>query len=392
MAKQTRVNKHTGKALQLGWRPTPPERLARIPRFKTYVHKMSAGVLPAEFDYSDSAKASFLQMLGNNIAGDCTIAAVLKQAGLASANRPGPKELVSSDREALQQYPTICGPGDQGCYIPDVLDYWRDEGLMVGGVKTRILGYVLVDPTNELETAKALFLSGSLHCGLMISQQQYDEAAPDAVWDADTSPIIGGHSIPLAGRKKAGWRMGTWGMKCFITSRALADPRAQTELYAVIDEQWFGQGGLNSFGVDAAHLQSDLAVIAGGGDVPIPDPTPTPVPPGPQPGPGPAPLWQWAHDFNLFGFTLSLTAALSHAPASGSVSANWWDVASAAWAIVHALRAGDWTAAAQALTDLITALGQVLAGRDVPHLRQMMQGARKALASLPAQGGAPESR
>lgn len=350
-------NKFTGNSPHLGWKPTPPDRLAKIPRFGNYVNRFAAGKLPAEFDYSDTALASFLQMLGNNQQGCCTITAVLKQAGLASANRPGPKELVSNDREALQQYPRICGPGDNGCYIPDVLDWWRDRGIAVAGVTTKILGYVLVDPKNELLIAKALYLCGSLHAGLMITQRQYEDAAPDAVWDADGSPIVGGHSIPLAGRKPQGWRMGTWAMKCFITNRALAAPRAGTELYAVIDEQWFGKEGLNNFGVDAARLKKDLETIAGGGDVPVPDPEPPTPPTPPVPDPD---GWQWhiERTVNVFGHAVRVYAGFDVGQLKTNAAAlDWWRVAGDVVELVRALAARDAARIIAAALKLLTDLG-----------------------------------
>ena len=74
-------NLHLNASPHLGWKPTPAARLAKIPTFASYLGRMSSGVLPAEWDYSDSALASFLQTLGNLQQGDCSIAAVLKQAG-----------------------------------------------------------------------------------------------------------------------------------------------------------------------------------------------------------------------------------------------------------------------------------------------------------------------
>lgn len=383
------VNRHTGQQLHLGWKPTPKERLKRVPQLHHYYSPMHAGVLPAEWDYSDTALTSFLTMLGNNKVGDCSIAAVLKQCGLTSANRPDPKELVSNDTEALTQYPVICGPGDQGCYVPDVLDYWMKTGLTCGGVVTKIAGYAQVDVNNPLLLATALYLTGSLHGGLMITQNQYQNAAPDAVWDVDTSPVIGGHSIPLAGRKSAGFRFGTWAMRLFITQAALQAPYAQAEVFAVFDSQWFNKDGWSAHGFNVAQLHTAFAALQAGTIPPIPDPVSPPPAPGPivppvdPPGPAPAGGALTAQGtVNFFGNNLpvTLTGTVS-APASTRRRFSWWALAKDVSAIISDGRNQNWPAVATDVEKLLTYLGVVLPAEA--HM-QLMNACRNRFLTLPA--------
>ena len=184
-------------------------------------------------------------MDGNDQAGDCSVAAVFHQEGVLSANRPSPSEVVGTAKEALSQYPIICGRGDQGCYIPDVLDYWRDKGITMGGKVTRISGYVLVDAKNLLLQKIAAYLFGGLHAGINLPQSWYESAAPGVVWGDDTSPIIGGHSIALPDFDGTSWSVSTWALLCAVDPAALMSPRIDPEIYAVLGLDWADNSGLS---------------------------------------------------------------------------------------------------------------------------------------------------
>jgi hypothetical protein len=248
---------------------------------------------PATLDWTPKMLAALQQMYGNDTEGDCVIASILHQFGLWTGNETG-TPAVATTQEALTQYATICGPGDQGCVITSVLDYAQATGMTLAGKTHKLGGYVSVDWTNPLALKVAIDLFGTVKFGINLPQA-WDDAPDGGLWDVTSGAgavVVGGHDVCAYGYDSTGVVIGTWGSTRTITWAALAINAANTngygieECYAELAPDWYSAGNLAPNGINAATLANDLQVLGGGG---IPDPGPPPTPPTPVPPPTPIP-------------------------------------------------------------------------------------------------------
>ncbi len=249
---------------------------------------------PASVDWAAKAMDSIKRVYLNDQYGDCVIAGKYHQVGVWSANdiTQGPQQIVlGTDQEVLNSYHTICGPGDNGCVITDVLDYMKSPGLLLSGKPHKIDGYVAIDWTNRLMVQVCLEVFGGLTIGINLPG---DWTCTNCTWDMTNSRIVGGHDICCVGYNDAGVQCATWGGLVTITWAAFMSKNWIEECYAELAPDWYGADNLAVNGIDVTTLKDDLAKLGGGvipdpgpgpGPIPIP-PGPTPVPPGPTPTPG----------------------------------------------------------------------------------------------------------
>lgn len=282
---------HIGSTVRLG-RIRPK---ARPMCLKFGAYRVPGSLPPASVDYAKQAKNALAQMYGNDEAGDCVIAGKMHLAGVWTGNDDtagDQPDLVGTREEALRQYQQICGPGDNGCNISDVLDYMHAHGIVVGGKNVKIDAYVSVDHTNVEEVKVAILLFGGLTIGINLPRAWADNAKPNGIWDVTNSEIVGGHDVCVVGYDDRGVQICTWGMVLTISWMAFQNSRWVEECYAQLSESWYGSDKLSKAGVDAKTLLDDINKLGGGVIPPLPeDPPPIvpPVPPAPTP-PGPG-LW-----------------------------------------------------------------------------------------------------
>lgn len=249
---------------------------------------------PASVDYAQKAMAAIQRMYLNDQYGDCVIAGKYHQVGIWSGNDTGTAQ-QGSDNEVYQMYQTICGRGDNGCYITDVLDYFRDRGLPLSGKLHKIDGYVSVDNTNKLEVQVAIDLFGSLTLGIDLPN---DWTCTNCTWDVTNSRIVGGHDVCVCGYNAQGVQICTWGGIVTITWSAFTSSKWITECYAQLSPDWYNDDQLAPNGIDVATLKADLAKL-GGGVIPDIDPPTPPGPPPPPPPPPPSPPPPPNQQFNI---------------------------------------------------------------------------------------------
>jgi hypothetical protein len=267
-----------GRTVKLGRiRPTtPPECL----RFACYRDPRGATPPPAVVDYSAKAMAAISRVYDNDTLGCCVIAGKMHQLGIWSGNETG-TPVLATDTEVREQYVRICGPGDNGCIITDVLAAFQSPGLTAGGKPYTIDGFVSVDWTNRIEVQTAIYLFGSLTLGINLPQA-WLQAPEGGLWDVTDSEIVGGHDVCAVGYNETGVVIATWGGLRTITWAAFGDMRWLEECYAELAPLWYSSDKLAPCGVDADALRADLAAL-GSGTIPPIDPTPVPVvPPTPS--------------------------------------------------------------------------------------------------------------
>jgi hypothetical protein len=259
---------------------------------------------PAAVDYSAQAMPAIRQMYLNDQYGDCVIAGKMHALGVWSGNdtdHDPPGTVVAKDQEVLSQYHQICGPGDNGCVIADVLNWWKTKGLQAGGKTYKIDGFVSVNNRDPLEVKVALYLFGGLTIGVNLPNDWLN-TDDGGIWDVTRSQIVGGHDVRCVGYNTTGVIISTWGGLRTITWAAFTSTAWVEECYVELAPLWTGNDKLAPCGVDASTLAADLAKLGGGvipdvGPVdPPPEPPEPPTPPEPPvpPAPEPIPPPPWA--------------------------------------------------------------------------------------------------
>jgi hypothetical protein len=250
-----------GQAARLMGRK-PAKHDPRTLKLSRYLTPEILATPPPRVDWS--ADASSFGPMGNDVMGDCTIAAPGHLIQCWSAANGA--QIILPDAAIVAAYSAVGGyvPGDastdNGAFELDVLNYWRQTG--VGGHK--ILAYVAVDPANRRHVEIAMNLFGGLYAGLSLPLSAQEEE----VWTVPNSGPVGtgapgswgGHAVPWVNYGPLGVVCVTWGALKTMTWNFAA---AYTEeLYACLSDDWAPGGRVAPNGFDLAALQADLAAVA----------------------------------------------------------------------------------------------------------------------------------
>ena len=230
-----------GNTFRFGRRP-PSVRGPRL-SLKNYIMKGLPSP-PASAEYSNKAAPALRQIYGNDIYGDCCIAALGHIEGVFTGNAGD--LFVYSEGQIVKLYSEICGyipgePGtDQGCQLVDVMNYWKTTGAPDGNHK--IAAWVAVDATNPEEYKTAMWLFESLYIGLDLPDA-YISPFPSSqgfVWDVAGDPDPqNGHCICGIGYQSNGVNIATWGLDGLLTDAAIAKyvpTSAGGEMYTILSQ------------------------------------------------------------------------------------------------------------------------------------------------------------
>lgn len=247
-----------------------------IPALSDYYDPAKATApLPTNVDWSAKAMSSIKRKYMNDQLGCCVISSAYHQEGLWSGN-DSDSVVLGTDNEVVTMYHRICGPGDNGCNIAEVLDYTKKNGLPFNGVTKKIDAYVSVDNTNKQLVMAAIAILGTLKLGIDLPNAWAN--APDGgLWDMTNSGIVGGHDVPCVGYNDQGVEISTWGGKRRITWPAFTSSRWISECYCPLAPDWFGADNLAPNGINAATLKANLDAIANGQIPPFGPPPETPI-------------------------------------------------------------------------------------------------------------------
>ncbi|MCY2978277.1 MAG: hypothetical protein NTU79_06380 [Planctomycetota bacterium] len=227
---------------------------------------------PTTVDYATKAAASLGNAYLNNAYSNCVIAGKYHAEGVWSGNdSDSGGVVVATNQEVLTAYQTICGPGDHGCVITQVLNYYRDHGLKFNGSTRKIDGYVRMDWTNKLEVQVAIYLFGAVTIGINFPSAWQN----NSVWDVTDSLILNGHDVTCVGYDTQGVQVSSWGRIYTITWAAFLATKWIDEAYVMLSPDWYGNDKLAPSGINASGLQADLQKI-GQGVIPSIDPAPSP--------------------------------------------------------------------------------------------------------------------
>ena len=319
------------------------------PRFAAHFRKSGSWRPPDSVDYTAKAGASLMTMLGNDQWGDCVIAGKAHSVGVWTANdSDSGGEVIAGTDECVSEYHRICGRGDNGCVIREVLDAMQLGGLTVGGRKHHIAGYVAIDPKNQEEVKAAVDLFGAVTLGINFPGAW----ANSSTWDVTNSAVVGGHDVPIVRYDPRGVYVSSWGRVYLMTWRALAQAGRVDEAYALLSPDWTNDDRLSPAGVDVDALRQALADL-GAGNMPNPVSPPPPPPPPPPPAPPPPPiLWpDWFVSGKIDGDTFTGTISTkAPAPPSGEQEVR------CAYAVEEMETADAWVSALNTIPGVAAAL------------------------------------
>lgn len=273
---------HLGRTVKFGRRR--PIAMGPHLKLRHYLDKAALPPVPSSADYSAAAAKSLSNVMLNDSEGDCVIAAGYHITGVETGNAGD--LFVPTDAEVNADYSAIGGyvPGDpstdNGCLIPDALNYWTSHGF---ANRTKLLGWLAVNAADPAEYKAALFLFENLDFGMELPDAWVNPfpTGPGFVWDKSGPGVPeNGHSVCGVGYTPAGVTICTWGLLGLLTDGAIGAYAASAsggELYVLLSPDQLRRGQEKApNGLGWADLITDFDKL--GGTVPIPAPTPTPTP------------------------------------------------------------------------------------------------------------------
>lgn len=229
MTLKTLVHPVTGKKFRMGRLAPSPEKAASTRMLRNYlVGQVLPTAPPGPLYRMNAAGKAIAQVLGNDSAGDCTIAAEGHLIGIFTGNA-NPPAAVFTDQAAILLYSVLSGyvPGneatDTGLDEVTVLDNWRNTGGFAE--EHKIVGYVQIDASDIDMVKFAIWTFFNGYLGLSLPDGWISPMPSDSgfVWQVAGDPVsANGHAICAVDYDDQGVIILSWGMWGKITWAALA--------------------------------------------------------------------------------------------------------------------------------------------------------------------------
>jgi hypothetical protein len=264
--------------LQLGKKPTTRDpRTLRLARYVIDRPALEAAMPRTWNGYREVESREQWPMYGNDMLGDCVVAASAHMVETWQANASGALADID-DTEVLRAY--WAASGGQGPVPPTYGDYARErwqydngldplaylrqwQHLGIGGHQAG--AYVQVDASDPTELRLAAWLGGGLFIGLELPMAiQPDPFVP---WIMHTQRLSGdwqpgswgGHMVNAVYTNPDGGYLVTWGRRVRFSwtfIRVYADV-----IFAVLSQDMIGPDGKAPNGFDLDQLRADLAAF-----------------------------------------------------------------------------------------------------------------------------------
>jgi len=225
---------------------------------------------PTKIDHASKLPAN-IGMMGNDVYGDCTVAAAGHMIQSWSVYADGLLTIPDSDIIAAYK---IVSPNDDGAYLLDVLNLWKKTGVGVD----KIEGFVETGMADLIQAKISIQYFGSAYIGMSLPNTNtfgpWD--VPNPTWSPNP---YNGHAVNLMAYddSRQMFKVATWGEiwdMSYGWFRKYCD-----ESYAVLNDlSLLSQTGKTPEGFDWNALVYDLQHIGDPIVDPIPEPTPTPTP------------------------------------------------------------------------------------------------------------------
>jgi hypothetical protein len=254
---------------RLGRRLKTPHVQGRTLRLADYIDTATLPPPPAKSIWGDLCKEPW-GMMGNDVLGDCTCAAVGHGIQIITGTASVGAAEVSPTTSAIEKMYQASGwiPGhqntDNGWLIGDALDYWRNTGVTgPNGSTHKIAGWVSLDQTNFTELCVGAYVFGGVNFGLQLplsaQYQNYWAVVPQAGPNGDPGSW-GGHSVWSGGYdQNLTFRVITWGAWMRMSKRFTE--QYVDEAYCVVSPDWIEKSGVSPTGIALPDLLSDLAAL-----------------------------------------------------------------------------------------------------------------------------------
>lgn len=257
-------------------------------------HKPTGYTPPETLDRYSAVPVATWSMDGNDNIGDCAVADPdheTKSVEVAAGN----PEVSSTTDEVIAAYSAITGydpadpSTDQGAEMQAVRNYWRKEGITLGGRLHKILLFAEVDHT-DLDLVKwALDTFGAVGIGVDFpdsAREQFDAGEPWTVVKGAQSE--GGHAVAFVGYDQDYAYVLTWGKVQKVAWNWWK--KYVEEVWGAFTAEFVNEAaGASPLGETLYQLGSDFERLTRQPN-PIPAPTPSPSPvPTPDPAPTPTP-------------------------------------------------------------------------------------------------------
>ena len=157
-------------------------------------------------------------ILGNDVAGDCTLCDAAHQTMLLTLEG-GKSPARFTAKDVIGDYAVISGydgtdASDTGCDMQDVANYRQKTGVIdANGVRHKLQSWASLKVGDLTQLAQAAYIFGAASVGVQLpssAPDQFDAQVPWSVVASDT--IEGGHCITIVGVNSAGDFLAlTWG-------------------------------------------------------------------------------------------------------------------------------------------------------------------------------------
>lgn len=210
-----------------------------------------------------------LEVLGNDLWGDCADAGMMHSVQTMTGNTSDP--VHATTQQTLDLYSAQAGfninagppgnnPTDQGTVLTDLLNYVVKNGVMMTDrrgnvVKVEVLGWAAVDITSVPQMRFAAYNFGHLYVGIQCPANFLSDTSN---WIFDpTSPIEGGHCVNGEGEGHVGAHVQSWGLN--IPSPWSTMLQVLDEAYIFLTDRWVDKNkGKTPSGLDMAGLESAM--------------------------------------------------------------------------------------------------------------------------------------
>lgn len=224
-----------------------------------------AKYLPSTIDWSKPVTS--VPMLGNDKAGDCTIATSLHFIQFITANA-GTMEVPDADcaidnYSRLTGYNPISGQPDNGAVINDKNRFWMQNGFAISdnGALDKLDGYAQIEAGDIAGLLRALATFGPIELGVELPPDA-EQAYESGQW-TDTSGAyggLGGHDTLIVASLDAGawFKIATW--DGYVMASMQWVKKYMSEGTALLRRKWLLQKtGLSPSGLTMAELDEAIA-------------------------------------------------------------------------------------------------------------------------------------
>ena len=227
---------HAHKLFKLGKAPVKTD--AR--NFKLAALLKAPPPAPAQYDFDLAHPGIPMPMFGNDVYGDCVIAA-RAHLTLRFEDIEQGSILMITDKTVLKEYFKETGGPDSGLIILNSLNEWRHQGWRPTSKKNnyKIHAFAQINQSNHGEVKSAVYLLTAAYIGVALPKSAQSQIQTGQIWDVVSGPESapnswGGHCVIIPGYNPTGPVCVTWGRKQQMTW-AFFDKYCD-EAYAIVDE------------------------------------------------------------------------------------------------------------------------------------------------------------